>query len=745
MGERLYPEYAAIIVNRAVKAVDKIFHYAIPAHLQPIISIGMIVKIPFGRETLEGIVVDFVDQPEVPLEKVKEILACVSDQPLFNQELITLSHWMSARYLCPWVTAMQAMLPAGLQLTGKLPQSSLRYRLYGTDLLKEVKGSKRGLVRDYLAVHDGALLADVLGATGVKENIIQTLIKLGAVKKVGETVWHHTVSPDQFQNQRELTPLQQKAMDAILSSWEADGKPVLLHGVTGSGKTEIYLRLLQHFVSQGKQGIFLVPEIALTPQMVDYVKSRIGVPIAVLHSGLTGSERREAWQGIAQGIYQVVIGARSAVFAPVPNLGIIIVDEEHEASYKQEQTPRFHGREVARERCRLQQGLLVLGSATPSLDSYDQAQKGDYHLVELTQRVYAQPLPQVEVVDMREELRQGNRSIFSDRLIDGITAALERGQQALLFLNRRGYHTFVSCRTCGQALECPHCSVSLSYHAYDGKVKCHYCGFQGEVPKICPHCGSSAIRQFGAGTQRVAEEVMRRWPEARVARLDRDVTAVRGNHEKIYRQMLDQEIDILVGTQMIVKGLDFPSVSFVGVIAADTSLNVPDIWAGERTFQLLTQVAGRAGRKDGQGHVVVQTYRPDHWIIRCAARQDYHAFYAEEMERREIAGYPPFVALIRIVMSGTDRGVLQTAAEKLKGYLRQYEPMALGLSGSLLGPTAAPLEKIKDRYRMQMILKGADGALLRSWAQQATEQFQKEQPMAKKILLTVDVDPLSMV
>ncbi len=743
MTENAYPQYAAIIVNRAVKAVDKIFHYHIPSHLQPIVSTGMIVKIPFGREILEGIIVDFVTTPEVEQERVKDILECVSEKPLFNKELIALSHWISERYLCPWVTAMQAMLPAGLRLTGKLPQSAFRYRLYKTDLLDSVKGSKRGQVRDYLSVHDGALLSDVLAETGVKENIIQTLVKLGAVRKVGETVWQHQADGTQWQNQRELTPLQEKAMAEILTGWQKDGKPVLLHGVTGSGKTEIYLRLLQHFVAQGKQGIFLVPEIALTPQMVDYVKSRIGVPIAVLHSGLTGAERREAWQGIAQGVYQVVIGARSAVFAPAPNLGIIIVDEEHETSYKQEQAPRFHGREVARERCRLQKGLLVLGSATPSLDSYAQCQKGEYHLVELAQRVHAQPLPQVDVVDMREELRRGNRSIFSDALAEGVTAALDRGEQVLLFLNRRGYHTFVSCRACGQVLECPHCSVSLSYHAYDNKVKCHYCGYQGDVPSHCPHCGSAAIRQFGAGTQRVAEEVMKRWAHARVARLDRDVTSVRGNHEKIYRQMLEKKIDILVGTQMIVKGLDFPAVSFVGVIAADTSLNVPDIWAGERTFQLLTQVAGRAGRKDTPGHVVVQTYRPDHWIIRCAAQQDYGAFYEQEMDRREIAAYPPFVSLIRLVLSGTEKLTLQAAGEKLKGYLQQCQPQ--GFSGSLLGPTVAPMEKIKDRYRMQMILKGAEEDLLRQWARQATEQFQREQPMAKKILLTVDVDPLSMV
>lgn len=740
MTEQNKPQYAAIIVNRAVKAVDKIFHYHIPSHLQPIVSVGMIVKIPFGRETLEGIVVDFVTEPEVV--KVKDIIECISDKPLFNSELIALAHWMSERYLCPWVTAMQAMLPAGLHLTGKLPQSSLRYRLYRTELLADVKGSKRSLVRDYLGEHDGALLTDVLAATGVKEEIIQTLVRLGAVKKVGETIWHDSVSADQFQNQRELTPLQKQAMEEIVTQWQQDGKPVLLHGVTGSGKTELYLRLLQHFISQGKQGIFLVPEIALTPQMVDYVKARIGVPIAVLHSGLTMAERREAWQGIAQGIYQVVIGARSAVFAPAPNLGVIIVDEEHETSYKQEQTPRFHGREVALERCRLQKGLLVLGSATPSLESYYQAKQNNYHLVELKQRVYAQPLPQVEVVDMREELRRGNRSIFSSALAERISLALERQEQILLFLNRRGYHTFVSCRSCGQVLECPHCSVSLSYHAYDQKVKCHYCGYQGEVPSICPHCGSNAIRQFGAGTQRVAEEVMKRWPAARVARLDRDVTAVRGNHERIYRQMIDREIDILVGTQMIVKGLDFPAVSLVGVIAADTSLNVPDIWAGERTFQLLTQVAGRAGRKDIDGHVVVQTYRPDHWIIGCAARQDYGDFYEQEMDRREIAAYPPFISLIRLVLSGTEKQTLQMAAEKLKGYLQQQ---SLALGGNLLGPTPAPLEKIKDHYRMQMIVKGADGAMLRQWVEAGVAQFQQEQPMAKKILLTVDVDPLSMV
>lgn len=734
-----YPEYAAIIVNRAVKAVDKIFHYHIPSHLQPVMTIGMIVKIPFGREILEGIVVDFVAEPEV--EKVKDIIECISDKPLFNQELITLSHWMSEKYLCPWVTAMQSMLPAGLHLTGKLPQSSVRYRLYQTELLPQVKGSKRSLVRDYLSAHDGALLSQVLADTGVKEDIIQTLVRMGAVKKVGETIWHDTPLTDSFSNQRELTDLQKQAMTEILSGWQQDGKPVLLHGVTGSGKTEIYLRLLQHFVSQGKQGIFLVPEIALTPQMVDYVKTRIGVPIAVLHSGLTMAERREAWQGIAQGIYQVVIGARSAVFAPVPNLGIIIVDEEHESSYKQEQTPRFHGREVAKKRCQLQGGLLLLGSATPALESYYQAEQGNYHLVQLNQRVYAQPLPEVEVVDMREQLRKGNRSIFSRPLVAAVTQALERKEQILLFLNRRGYHTFVSCRSCGKVLECPHCSVSLSYHAYDQKIKCHYCGYQGNVPSICPHCGSTAIRQFGAGTQKIAEEVVKYWPEARVARLDRDVTAIRGNHEKIYHQMRNQEIDILVGTQMIVKGLDFPHVSLVGVIAADTSLNVPDIWAGERTFQLLTQVAGRAGRRDLTGKVIVQTYRPDHWIIQCAAKQDYQSFYEQEMERREIALYPPFVSFIRVVISGTEKQVLQMAADKIKGYLQQCVPFG----GNLLGPTAAPLEKIKDQYRMQIILKGREEKALLRWVQQGIETFRKEQPVAKKILLTVDVDPLSMV
>ena len=740
MTEQKYPEYAAIIVNRAVKAVDKVFHYHIPLHLQPTVSVGMIVRIPFGRETLEGIIVDFVRQPEV--EKVKDIIECVFAKPLFNQELIALAHWMSERYLCPWVTAMQAMLPAGLHLTGKLPQSSVRYRLYGTELLSQVKGSKRTLVRDYLTEHDGALLTQVLEQTGVKEEIIHALVRLGAVKKVGETVWQTATPTIPWESQRSLTEEQEKATKEIFSYWQKDGKPILLHGVTGSGKTELYLRLLQHFVAQGKQGIFLVPEIALTPQMVDYVKTRIGVPIAVLHSGLTMAERREAWQGIAQGIYQVVIGARSAVFAPVPNLGIIIVDEEHETSYKQEQTPRFHGREVAEKRCQLQKGLLVLGSATPSLESYYRTQTEDWHLVELKKRVYAQPLPQVEIVDMREELRRGNRSIFSQQLISGVTEALARKEQVLLFLNRRGYHTFVSCRTCGKVLECSHCSVSLAYHTYEDKVKCHYCGFQGAVPKVCPHCGSSAIRQFGAGTQRVVEEVEKYWPEARVGRLDRDMTAIRGNHEKIYRQMLHGELDILVGTQMIVKGLDFPAVSFVGVIAADTSLNVPDIWAGERTFQLLTQVAGRAGRRDIPGKVVVQTYRPDHWIVQCAARQDYAAFYEQEMERREIAAYPPFVSLVRIVLSGTEKQVLSLAAEKLKGYFTLVQPM----DGCLLGPTMAPLEKIKDRYRMQMVLKGnGKDHTLRQWVVGGVEQFQKEQPIAKKIQITVDVDPLSMM
>ncbi|RAP78122.1 primosomal protein N' [Paenibacillus montanisoli] len=563
-----------------------------------------------------------------------------------------------------------------------------------------------------------------------------------------------------------LTEGQQAVYEEIAEALDAESSRVfLLHGVTGSGKTEVYLQTIERCLQHERQAIVLVPEIALTPQMVERFKGRFGDSVAVLHSRLSSGERYDEWRKIREGRAQVAVGARSAVFAPFPRVGLIIIDEEHESSYKQEESPKYHARDVAVRRARQHGASVVLGSATPSLESYAAASRvlsptqtdasassrtpGGAALLAMPNRVGNRPLPKVHLIDMREELKAGNRSMFSRQLHEALLDRLEKGEQSVLLLNRRGYSTFVMCRSCGYTAQCPHCDISLTYHQKSRVMRCHYCGHAEQAPEKCPSCESEHIRFFGTGTQRVEEELAKLFPGIRVIRMDVDTTTEKGSHEKWLTMFGERKADVLLGTQMVAKGLDFPYVTLVGVIAADTSLHLPDFRAAEKTFQLLTQVAGRAGRHELPGEVVIQTYNPDHYAIVTAQHHDYAGFVQEELKHRRFMSYPPFCRLIVVTLSDEQLTHLITAGDKLAATLRQlaYES---GVKGSIdsdgtrfidiLGPVASPIPRMKDRYRFQCMVKyrgnaGAIELLKKAIAMLSGPQGQPP------VQLSVDVDP----
>lgn len=745
-------KFAGVVVNKKTATLNRIFYYSLPPDLAVAVQLGQIVEVEFGRQRLEAIVVELTASVDWPAEKIKPLRRIINAQPLFGADLLALSHFAADYYLCSWVSMLQAMLPAGMYLTGKMPRAQMQRLVALSGKVEAVRGAKQKQVLAALQAAPGGVLSytDLQTQTAASYATVRSLAERGLVQLREEMVWPDEpamLAPTAVE--RCLSEEQAAVLAQIQQNFNQAGslpkKPVLLHGVTGSGKTEIYLRLAEETRRAGKQSIILVPEIALTPQTVRVFQHRFGRGVAVLHSGLTGAERRAAWLGIAQGRYDLIIGARSAIFAPTPNLGLLVIDEEHEASYKQDNAPRFHTRVLAQERCRLTGAGLILGSATPDVETRFRAQQGEYLLCEMPHRLGGH-LPDVQLVDMSKEFRDGNNSIFSRILQQKLYSNWQAGRQSLLFLNRRGYESFVSCRHCGYVVECPHCSVAMAYHIGDEAVKCHYCGQTLPVPSRCPHCGSAAIRFFGAGTQKLAEAVQKLLPQARIARLDRDVTEQRGRYEQVYQAMLDGQVDILVGTQMIAKGLDFPRLTLVGVIAADIALHMPDLRSGERAFQLTCQVAGRAGRAllaDGQvGEVIVQTYQPESDILQAAARQDYAAFYQQEILRRKLAAYPPFTALIRLVISAEDLALAWDIGRKLAYQLQ----MGLEQAGAVdtvqyWGPKPCAKAKIKDRHRLQILLKGDDLTQMRAIVRQAAAALH----LPKQANLAIDVEPLNLL
>ncbi|MDR6227229.1 primosomal protein N' [Desmospora profundinema] len=767
---------ASVYVEVAAQGVDRPFDYEVPEELHPLVQVGSRVRVPFGPRKLMGYVVAFPTTAST--SRLKPILDVMDLEPPLTPELVRLARWVAATYLCPVVTALQAMLPAVLKgkhkrvfqladpgavpllpeaeqsllerlkqkkewpqealmaLPGITPslvrqwvkegilrgedrvgdRSTRKTRIWivpvvSAEALKQALESipsraerQRQLIRHFIEQPKEQVQSELLAQLGIGRSSLDRLVEKGLLKREEREEYRDPFEGRSFERTHPLplTDEQRCAYTAITSPLkERRWKPVLLHGVTGSGKTEVYLQAIDCALTDGRETIVLVPEISLTPQMVRRFKGRFGERVAVLHSGLSDGERYDEWRKIRQGEAQVVVGARSAVFAPFSNLGLIIIDEEHESSYKQEEQPRYHARDVAIRRAQEHGAVLVIGSATPSVESYFKARKGTFEWVTMKQRVQGNPLPPVEVVDMREELKDGNRSIFSRALRQALEACVDRGEQAVLLLNRRGYSTFVLCRDCGEAIQCPHCDISLTFHRTNQTLRCHYCGYAEQVPDTCPACSSSHIRYFGTGTQRVEEELARLMPGLRVIRMDVDTTGRKGAHERLLSAFGQGKADILLGTQMIAKGLDFPRVSLVGVIAADTMLHLPDYRAGERTFQLLTQVAGRAGRHEIPGKVVVQTYTPEHESIQLAASHEGEEFYRRECRLRMAHRYPPFSHVVTCLLSHPDRTRVTQAGVRAAQTLRPLLPPG----AELLGPVPAPVPRVQDRYRIQIMIK----------------------------------------
>lgn len=552
------------------------------------------------------------------------------------------------------------------------------------------------------------------------------------------------VSRDPYANRefQRTTPLvlmknQQKVIEPIYETINKNQhQTFLIHGVTGSGKTEIYLQSIAKVIALGKEAIVLVPEISLTPQMVQRFKERFGSLVAVLHSALSKGEKYDEWRKIQNGVVQVVVGARSAIFAPFKNIGIIIIDEEHEATYKQEENPRYHARDVAIERASYYKCPLILGSATPSLETYARAKKGVYQLLSILERVNDVSLPAVEIVDMREELRLGNRSMFSKSLYEKLLLRLERGEQSVMFLNRRGYSTFVMCRDCGYVAQCPHCDISLTYHQTTRSIKCHYCGHEEQMPQKCSSCQSEHIRFFGSGTQKVEEEITKVFPGARVIRMDVDTTRKKGSHEKLLTAFAEGKADILLGTQMIAKGLDFPNITLVGVLAADSMLHLPDFRASERTFQLLTQVSGRAGRHLLPGEVVIQTYAPEHYSIELVRNHDFIRFFEKEMGIRKRQSYPPYYFVAVIQVSHPELTKVIDTTEKIVAFIRR----SLSTKSIILGPVVCPIPRIKDRYRYQCMIKYKNEPRLVDVLKEVIENYKREIQQGN-LHVSIDMNP----
>lgn len=590
--------------------------------------------------------------------------------------------------------------------------------------------------------HRIVLLKDI-EAMGYSKSSVDTLIRKGFVEKYDAVVERDPFETRVFEQdvKQHLTSDQQRAFEAISEKIHAHEQcTYLLHGVTGSGKTEVYLQTIEEVLNLNRQAMMLVPEIALTPQMVLRFKRRFGDEVAVLHSGLSKGERYDEWQKIRDGKARVSVGARSSVFAPFKNLGMIIIDEEHESSYKQEDYPRYHARDIAQWRSEYHQCPLILGSATPSLESFARAEKGVYELLSLPNRVNQQALPEVEIVDMREELNSGNRSMFSNQLRDAIQQRLDNQEQIVLFLNRRGYASFMLCRDCGHVPQCPNCDISLTYHKSTDQLKCHYCGHQEVPPNQCPNCESEHIRQMGTGTQRVEELLQEAFQEARIIRMDVDTTSRKGAHEKLLNDFGSGKGDILLGTQMIAKGLDFPNITLVGVLNADTMLNLPDFRASERTYQLLTQVAGRAGRHEKEGQVLIQTYNPDHYAIKDVQENDYTAFFQKEMNYRKIGKYPPYFFLINFTIAHKEMKKVMEASKHIHKILLQH----LTDKSLVLGPSPAALSRINNEYRFQILVKYKREPALHE-ALKYLDDYYHDQYLKEKLSLKIDIAPQMMM
>ncbi len=702
--------YADVIIDITHTAVDRIFQYEIPEELSGQVSLGMKIRAPFGQgnRLRDGYIVGFSEKADYDPLKIKKIASICEDSMPIEGQLICLAAWMKEHYGSTMIQALKTVLPVKRKV--KTVQKRYLVRNAGEEECMELlslcrKKNQKARVRFLEALLEDCVLPYemVVQKLRVSPASFKPFLTEGICRLETESSYRNPVK-DHSPGEGGvcLNQEQRMAVSGILSVWEGDRNPCLLHGITGSGKTEVYMELIRHVIKKGKQAIVLIPEIALTWQTVMRFYRQFGDRVSIVHSRLSAGEKSDQMERARRGELDIMIGPRSALFTPFPNLGLVVIDEEHETAYKSETVPRYHAVDTAIERCRLAGAVAVLGSATPSAASYYRAQSGVYHFFQIKNRAReASALPAVEIVDLREELKAGNRGIFSRRLMELMEKTLERGEQILLFLNRRGYAGFVSCRSCGKAVKCPHCDVSLKAHR-DGTLKCHYCGYEVPIPKRCPSCGSEYIAGFGTGTQKVEALVRAMFPKAGILRMDMDTTAKKGSHDAILSAFADGKADILIGTQMIVKGHDFPKVTLVGILAADLSLYSGGYEAGERTFSLLTQAAGRAGRDSLPGHVVIQSYSPDHYSVEAAASQDYEGFYWHEILYRKLLCYPPVYRMLSLLITSREEETAIHMAEVVK---KQAEAANEEGTFELVGPAKASVSKINDMYRYTFYAK----------------------------------------
>lgn len=740
--------YADVIVDISLEKLDKTYQYAIPEHLSETAVVGAKVEVPFGggNRKLEGYIMDTTDTPVFDPARTKELLSVVPGAVSLERRSITLAYWMKEHFGGTMNEALKTVLPV------KQEVRNLKKRIIVLTADKETFEAYYALAekRRYearLRLLDAFKEKRELDYSEAEQRFRLTASTIDAVCRDGivavreETVYRNPAKGIQATEKPVLNDEQKNAVETVWSEYSVGKRGTyLLFGVTGSGKTEVYLELIERVIREGKQVIMLIPEISLTFQTVRRFYERFGERVSVLHSRLSAGERYDQYVRARNGDIDVMIGPRSALFTPFERLGLILIDEEQEGAYKSEGTPKYHARETAEYLAELTGASLLLGSATPSLEAYTKAKNGTYTLLKLTKRAKAAVMPKVEVVDLRQELAEGNRSMFSRKLREQMEERLAKGEQIMLFLNRRGYAGNVSCRACGEGMKCPHCDISLTFHK-GGRLLCHYCGYEAVQPKVCPSCGSKYIGLFGTGTQKVEEAVLREFPDAKVLRMDADTTKNKGGHEKIVEAFAKGEAQVLIGTQMIVKGHDFPKVTLVGIIAADLSLYAGDYRAAERTFCLLAQAAGRAGRDKLPGDVVIQTYQPEHYSIVTAATEDYEGFYEQEMAYRRLLRYPPTAHVLAVLIQGEEEAVAKQAASRLVDVLQRAKKPEEGF-GTIAGPVPAGLAKANDMYRFLIYVKSVSYERLMEFHRlAATEKLLTESSM--KCNIQFDFNPLS--
>ncbi|MBQ7065320.1 MAG: primosomal protein N' [Lachnospiraceae bacterium] len=748
--------YANIIVDISHEKVDRAFQYKVPASLKGIIEEGMKVQIPFGRSNkiIDGYVMELTDKTEYPIDKLKEILDVSKESISVQSEQVRLAVWLKRNYGSTMIAALKTVLPVKEKVRA-VEKKSLSLNIekeQAKELLLEFEKkhqvAKVRLLNELLE-NDKIPYNLVTGKLGVTGKTISGLVEKQIVNIQVENVYRNPVklAEANFRNEKKiLTKEQQAVTDAFKKDYEA-GEEIryLIHGITGSGKTEVYMEMIDQVIAEGKEAIVLIPEIALTYQTVVRFYRRFGNLVSVVNSKLSKGEKYDQFKRAENGEVKIMIGPRTALFTPFRKLGLIIIDEEHEGSYKSDTMPRFHARETAEQIAGMKHAALVLGSATPSLEAYYRAKVGRYQLFTLKNRAASSYLPTVYTVDLREELKQGNRSVFSDRLREAIADRLGKKQQVMLFLNRRGYAGFISCRACGYVVKCPHCDVSLTHHFGNkmgkaGRLVCHYCGYETAEVIRCPKCSSKYISGFKAGTEQIEQKLKEEFPMAKVLRMDGDTTKRKDDYEKILSAFSNEEADILVGTQMIVKGHDFKKVTLVGILAADLSLGANDYRAAERTFQLLTQAAGRAGRDKLPGEVVIQTYQPEHYSIVHAANQDYESFYEEEIAFRELAGYPPTAHMLGIFIQSRQEAAAEEISKLLAGQCKAIfrEKRVL-----IIGPAKASIEKINDVYRYVIYVKHKEYNRLVEVKDFIESVLEEKKDAVKQISVTFDFDPMN--